>query len=102
MELLYDASRIVIHNGKYFISFLECNEASHPKVANIFPYPSFDLYDGLKHLEYKINPNSYSLNDRGWIVFEVENNITLWCNRWISMGGCLTLIKLVIEVILVY
>jgi hypothetical protein len=40
--------------------------------------------------------------DWSWILSRVDQKINLWCNRWISRGGRLVLIKSFIEAIPVY
>jgi hypothetical protein len=81
---------------------MDCEEASRLALVNIFPFPSHELNEGLNYLGYRIKPNNYGLKDWGWLVSKVEKRISLWCNRWISRGGHLTLIKSVIEAIPVY
>jgi len=46
--------------------------------------------------------NEYDFNDWIWIYNNIERRIKVWCNKWLSLGRCLTLAKPVLEATLVY
>lgn len=67
-----------------------------------FPFPKLDPSEGLKYLGYYIKPNKYQKIDWHWLINKAEEKIQLWCNKWLSRGGRLILIKVVLEAIPVY
>ena len=56
----------------------------------------------MNYLGYHIKPNDYLSKDWAWLLVRIENCLLTWNNKWISRGGRLTLINVVIDVILVY
>lgn len=71
-------------------------------LSDMFDYPKVDLLEGLKYLGFIIKPNGYTQRDWGWILSKVEKISSLWCNKWLSKGGGLVLMKYVLEDIRVY
>jgi hypothetical protein len=61
-----------------------------------------DLDQGLKYLGFHLKPNLYKKGDWQWLIAKVEKKINHWCNRWLSRGGRLVLVKVVLEAIPVY
>jgi len=55
-----------------------------------------------KYLGFYIKPNDDGVNDLKWLIAKVERRITLWCNKWLSRGGCLILIKSMLKAIPIY
>jgi len=54
------------------------------------------LSEGFKYLGYYIKSESYKVTDWNWLVGKVEKRIRHWCNKWFSLGGHYTLIKVVL------
>jgi hypothetical protein len=54
-----------------------------------------DLEQGLKYLGFFLKPNQYKKCDWQWLIAKVEKKINTWCNRWLSRGGHLVLVKAV-------
>jgi hypothetical protein len=52
---------------------------------------------GFKYLGYYIKDEYYKTTDWDWLIAKVEKKIGHWCNRWLSLGGRYTLIKVVLE-----
>jgi len=49
-----------------------------------------------------LKDDAYKTVDWRWLLIKIEKRIDLWCNRWLSLGDCYTLIKYVLEGQLVY
>jgi hypothetical protein len=56
----------------------------------------------IKYLGFMLNPNKYGVEDWKWMLSCVKRRINLQCNKHISKGGQLTLIKSIIEAIPIY
>ena len=61
-----------------------------------------DVQDGIKYLAFVLKPNDYQKMDWLWMIGKVEKKLHIWCNKWLSRGGRLILIKVVLEVIAVF
>lgn len=72
------------------------------EVKDIFPFEVKPLNLGFKYLGYFLKPNNYSKDDWMWLVRKVENRITHWYNRWLTFGGRMILVKVVLENIPIY
>lgn len=72
------------------------------KILDLFPFDHRKIDDGIKYLGYTLKPNGYSKINWAWLIEHVEHKIGLWCYRWLSLGGRLTLIKSVLEGIPIY
>lgn len=72
------------------------------QLPELFPFEVLALDMGLKYLGYYLKPNNYLLEGWTWILKKVENIIGNWCNRWLSLGGTLILVKVVLENLPIY
>jgi hypothetical protein len=68
-------------------------------LATIILYGFFSCFKDEKYLGYILNPRGYGKSDWGWILEKVDCHINVWCNIWLSIGGSLTWLKLVLEAI---
>lgn len=93
---------MVINNLKSALYFLEIDEALRMQLSNLFDFSIHEMQAGIKYLGFMLKPNKYGMDDWKWLLSRVERRINLWCNRCISRGSRLTLIKLVIEAMLDY
>jgi hypothetical protein len=62
---------------------------------DLFPYVFEPMDSGFKYLGYFLKPNGYKAMDWGWLIKKFEKRLDHWCNRWLSLGGRLVLIKAV-------
>jgi hypothetical protein len=53
-------------------------------------------------LSFILKLNNHGKEDWRWLLARIEKRISCRCNRWISRGSRLSLVKSVLEVILVY
>jgi len=57
---------------------------------------------GIKYLGYFIKANNYLVSDWQWLLNKMDYRIRTWCNRYLSLGGRLTLLTSVLSAIPVY
>jgi len=74
----------------------------NPDIAEIFSIDGASMGDGFKYLGFFLKPNAYRIGDWVWLWKRIENKISHWVNRYLSLGGRLTLAKVVLESIPVY
>jgi hypothetical protein len=61
-----------------------------------------NLNDDFKYLGYYLKPGPSKSVDWSWLVAKFEKKIGLWCNKWLSLGGRLILVKAVLESLAVF
>jgi hypothetical protein len=44
-----------------------------------------------------LKSEKYKAEDWRWLIAKYDKRIGHWCNRWLSLGGCFVLIKVVLE-----
>jgi hypothetical protein len=62
-----------------------------------FHFNFLELASGFKYLGYFLKMDRYTSEDWNWLIEKFEKRISHWCNRWLSLGGRLVLIKVVLE-----
>jgi hypothetical protein len=67
-----------------------------------FPYHFKLVETGFKYLGFFIKPNHYLIEDWSWLIRKFEKRVDHWCNRWLTLGGRLILIKAVLMGLSVY
>lgn len=79
--------------------FLEFAMDDHiiKEFKKLFPFEVKPLNLGFKYLGYYLKPNNYSKDYCMWLVGKVENRITQWCNKWLTLGGRMILVKEVLK-----
>jgi hypothetical protein len=71
-------------------------------LKNHLPYSFLDLKEGFRYLGYQLKMGASLPEDWRWLVATFEKKIDFWCNKWLSMGGRLILIKTVLESLTVF
>jgi hypothetical protein len=71
-------------------------------LKNHLPYSFLDLKEGFRYLGYQLKMGASLPEDWRWLVATFEKKIDFWCNKWLSMGGRLILIKTVLESLAVF
>jgi hypothetical protein len=101
LDWFCDAMGMLINDENSAIFFSEFVEEERVHIQPIFSFSAHDIGEGVKYLGFVLKPNNYGKADWRWLIAHIEKRISCWCNRWISCGQ-LTLVKSVLEVILVY
>jgi hypothetical protein len=68
----------------------------------LFPYHFEPFETGFKYLGFFLKPNRYLAEDWSWLICKFEKRVDHWCNRWLTLGGRLVLIKVVLMGLSVY
>jgi hypothetical protein len=68
----------------------------------LFPFEVNPIDEGFKYLGFYIKPNCYTRADWNWLEKKIEKRILSWSHRWLSLGGRVILVKVVLEIIYVY
>ena len=71
-------------------------------MQQMMQFKMVNLEDGMKYLGYFLNHNHYIKEDWLWLIRKVKKRIYHWLHRELSLGGRLILVKLVLDIILVY
>ena len=96
IKVFYDASGMLVRFNKPVFFHYRTTYQRIVELKDIMPYSFYHMEDGFKYLGFFLNPNAYSFKDWTWLHKKVESHISCWANRFLSRGGCLTLLKLVL------
>jgi hypothetical protein len=66
-------------------------------LKSFFPYNHRDISEGFRYLGFFLKFDRLKAADWLWLVEKYEKRITPWSSRWLSLGGRMVLIKVVIE-----
>ena len=88
-----------LNAGKSSITSHFLREEERCEFVRIFPYNSVGLDDGLIYLGFHLKSNDYRKHDWSWLL---EKCLRVWCHKWLSRAGRLTLVKSVLEAVPVY
>lgn len=91
-----------ISDNKSIIMFYGIHEEFHKQITTLFNFTLQDLDKGLKYLGYFLKHNDYRVDDRKWLIQNIEKRISNRCFRWLSLGGKLILVKSISEGMYVY
>jgi hypothetical protein len=97
LKIFCSATGLMINWTKSTFHYANLHEQALEQLKGIFPYSFVHLSVGFKYLGYIIKVDSYKTTDWNWLIAKVEKKIGHWCNRWLSLGGRFTLIKVVLE-----
>jgi hypothetical protein len=68
----------------------------------MFSYNFEELSMGFCYLGYYLKYGKSNFEVWRWLIIKFEEKIKQWCNRWLTLGGCDTLAKSVLETQSVY
>jgi len=102
LQFFCRASGLVINIQKSTLLYADVDPGSLQRLNDALSYPCKDLSSGFKYLGYLLKTGSYKAMDWQWLVDRFESRINLWCNKWLTLGDRLVLIKVVLESLLVY
>jgi hypothetical protein len=72
------------------------------RISSDFNIQFINLEEGMKYLGFFLKPNGYRVVDWNWLSEKIAKRISNWTFRWLSLGGRLVLVKVVLQSILVY
>jgi hypothetical protein len=71
-------------------------------LKELIPFEVKPVEVGFKYLGCFLKPNCYTKADWQWMEKKFEKRISNWSHRWLTLGGRVTLVKVVLESIPVY
>ena len=72
------------------------------KIVEILPFRMEPLTVSFKYLGYRLKPLGYNTSDWRWMIELFEKKIQNWTYRYLSLGGRVVLIKVVLTGLAVY
>lgn len=102
LNLYSVATGMEVSAQKSTYDFSGLSEKLWHRLGTLFPFRSFQLYEGLKYSNFIHKPNGYVKRNWGWLLERIECRIFHWCDRWLSRVGRLTLVKSILETIPMY
>jgi hypothetical protein len=97
LQAFCSASGLSINYTKSTTHYWGLNEAELSSLKDSIPFSFLDLIKGFRYLGYQLKPGASSSEDWRWLVAKFERKIGFWRNKWLSLGGCFTLVKSVLE-----
>lgn len=102
LDLFRNSTDMLISDTKSTFLEFGMEDPIIKEIKQFFPFEVKDLNQEFKYLGYYLEPNNYIKQDWMWLVRKVENIINQWCNRWLSLGEKMILVKDVLKIIPVY
>jgi hypothetical protein len=96
------ASGLSINLSKSSVYYWGLSETELLSFKASLPYTFFDLREGFRYLGFQLKLGAYTPADWQWLVNLFERKIAFWCNKWLSIGGRLILVKSVLESLAVF
>ena len=93
---------MIINIEKSILAHNEFPRELVQKSREILAYPTKPLGEGFKYLGFFLKPNFYAFKDWMWLFQKVEARVSSWEKRFLSRGGGLVLVKVVLQSIPVY
>jgi len=93
---------LAVNQWKNTIHYEGLTEGELEAFKSFLPYNFSALEIGFKYLGYHLKTGIQKAGDWDWLVSKIAKKISLWCYRWISIGGIYILIKSVLEGQVVY
>ena len=102
LHFFCNAYRMVINEDKSSFYYSVLDESELITLHNIFSFSIVNIESGMKYLGFHLKPCRYLMKYWDWLIAKVEKRIKNWIFRWLSKGGKLTLVKVVLEAIPIY
>ena len=96
------ASSMCINMGKSYFLFNNVEEGILNRISCSLYYKYDHISLGFRYLGYFIKPLGYLVKDWNWLVKNFEKRIQHWTHRFLSLGGRLVLIRVVLTSMPVY
>ena len=96
------ASGLEVSPKKSFLLYSCMDATLKSSLLNLFPFNSGPIEEGFKYLGFVIKPNGYGPKYWKWMMKYVSRKINSWAFRYLSLGGRMVLIELVLQGIHVY
>jgi hypothetical protein len=97
ISLFCKASGLTVNQSKTTIHYEGLTEGELEAFKSFLPYNFSDLKFGFKYLGYHLKTGVQKACDWDWLVTKIAKKISLWCYKWLSIGGRYILVKSVLE-----
>jgi hypothetical protein len=102
LKTFLHASGLEINVEKSTFHVVGVEEWGLAPFKEFFPFNYVPIEYSFRYLGYFLKTNCYKAEVWHWLIKKFERRIDHWCNRWLSLGGRLVLIKVVLEIQPVY
>ena len=102
LKNFYEVLGLTINQNKYQLLLNEATHQHKVEMVCLLHVRSYPLEEGTRYLGYFINPHGYNSGDSLWLLQIFDRRIKIWCWRWLSLGGRLTLAQSVLVNLVVY
>ena len=72
------------------------------ELAELFPFKMDPITVGFKYLGFNLKPLGYHTSDWNWLIHLFERKIKNWTYKYLSLGGKVVLIRVVLTGLAVY
>jgi hypothetical protein len=97
LKTFLHASGLEINVEKSTFHVAGVEESGLAPFKEFFPFNYVPIEYSFRYLGYFLKTNCYKAEVWQWLIKKFERRIDHWCNRWLSLGGRLVLIKVVLE-----
>ena len=102
LDLFCSASGMTVSIEKSYFLYQNVDVDIINKIAEFLPFKMEPLTGGFKYLGYRLKPLGYHTSDWRWMIELFEKKIQNWTYRYLSLGGRVVLIKVVLTGLAVY
>jgi hypothetical protein len=102
LQLFCSVSGLSINLSKSSVHYWGLTDAELLILKDSIPLTFINLSEGFTYLGFQMKLGVTSPGDWRWLVATFERKIGFWCNKWLSLGGRLILVKSVLESLAVY
>jgi hypothetical protein len=102
LQLFCKASGLALNFSKSTVHYWGISDTELLHLKASIPLPFYHLSVGFSYLGFHLKLGSSSPCDWQWLVALFEKKISLWCYKWLSLGGRFILVKSVLESLAVY
>ena len=102
LDVFYNATGMNINIEKYCIYTHNIQLDNLKELRELFQFKFEQMETSFKYLDLFLKPNSYRVNDWHWLIKKIDNKISNWSYRFLTLGVSLTLIKTTLQSIPIY
>lgn len=102
LQRFCSVSGLSINLAKSSVHYWGLSDSELLTLKDSLPLTFKNLSEGFIYLGFQMKMGATSPGDWSWLVATFERKIGFWCNKWLSLGGRLILVKAVLESLAVY
>jgi hypothetical protein len=97
LKTFCNASGLQINWNKSSFHYANLQDQTLTLLKALLPHRFLHLSEGINYIGFFLKAETLKPIDWNWLLAKVENRISHWCNHWLTLGGCYTLLKGVLE-----